>query len=103
CFLGADGELLENCVQYGRVVLLATTAYILQFEFQCLFATANKPSLGLAITVAAGLTNAVLDALFVAVLSWGLEGAAAATAIGQCVGGILPLIYFARENGSLLR
>ena len=103
CFLGAGDELLEDCVRYGRVVLLATPAYILQFEFQCFFATANKPGLGLFITVAAGLTNAVLDALFVAVLPWGLEGAAAATAIGQCVGGILPLIYFAGENGSLLR
>jgi putative MATE family efflux protein len=103
CFLGAEGELLENCIRYGRMVLLATSAYILQFEFQCLFATANKPGFGLAITVAAGLTNAVLDALFVAVLPWGLEGAAAATAIGQCVGGILPVIYFARKNNSLLR
>lgn len=101
--LGAEGELLENCIRYGRIVLLATPAYILQFEFQCLFATANKPGLGLAVTVAAGLTNAVLDALFVAVLPWGLEGAAAATAIGQCVGGVLPVVYFARENGSLLR
>ena len=101
--LGAEGELLENCVRYGNVVLLATPAFILQFEFQCLFATANKPGLGLAITVAAGMTNVVLDALFVAVLPWGLEGAAAATAIGQCVGGILPVIYFARKNSSLLR
>lgn len=102
-FLGAEGELLEDCVRYGKVVLLATPAFILQFEFQCLFATANKPGLGLAITVAAGLTNAVLDALFVAVLPWGLEGAAAATAVGQCVGGILPVVYFARKNASLLR
>ena len=102
-FLGAEGELLEDCVRYGKVVLLATPAFILQFEFQCLFATANKPGLGLAITVAAGLTNAVLDALFVAVLPWGLEGAAAATAVGQCVGGILPVVYFARKNSSLLR
>lgn len=103
CLLGGKGELLENCLRYGRVVLLATPAYILQFEFQCLFATANKPNLGLAITIAAGLTNAVLDALFVVVLPWGLEGAAAATAIGQCVGGILPVIYFIRKNNSLLR
>lgn len=102
-FLGAEGELLDNCLRYGRVVLLATPAFILQFEFQCLFATANKPGLGLAITVAAGLTNAVLDALLVAVFPFGLEGAAAATAIGQCAGGILPLIYFARKNSSLLR
>ncbi len=101
--LGAEGELLENAVRYGRIVLLATPAFILQFEFQCLFATANKPGLGLAITVAAGVTNAVLDALFVAVLPWGLEGAALATSIGQCVGGIIPVLYFARKNNSLLR
>lgn len=102
-FLGAEGELLENCVIYGRIILLATPAAILQYEFQCLFATAGKPRLGLGITVAAGLTNAVLDALFVAVLPLGLPGAAAATGIGQCVGGLLPLLYFARKNDSLLR
>lgn len=102
-FLGAEGRLLEDCIIYGRIILLAIPASILQFEFQCLFATAGKPQLGLYITLAAGLTNAVLDALFVAVFSWGLEGAAAATGIGQCVGGILPLFYFARPNTSLLR
>lgn len=101
--LGAEGEMLENCVKYGRIVLIAAPAFILQFEFQCLFATANKPSLGLTITVIAGLTNAVLDALLVAVFPLGLEGAAIATAIGQCVGGILPVVYFARKNSSLLR
>ena len=101
--LGAEGELLENCVRYGRVILPAIPAFILQFEFQCLFATAGKPSLGLYVTVAAGCTNMVLDALFVAVFRWGLEGAAAATALSQCVGGVVPLLYFARPNSSLLR
>ena len=102
-FLGAQGQLLEDSVTYGRVILLAIPAYVLQYEFQCLFATAEKPKLGLYVTVAAGLTNMALDALFVAVFSWGLVGAAAATALSQCVGGILPLIYFARPNTSLLR
>lgn len=102
-FLGAEGVLLEGCVRYGRVILLAIPAYILQYEFQCLFATAQKPKLGLYVTVASGVTNMVLDALFVAVLPWGLEGAAAATALSQCVGGLLPLIYFGRKNSSLLR
>ena len=102
-FLGAQGQLLEDSVNYGRVILLAIPAYVLQYEFQCLFATAEKPKLGLYVTVAAGLTNMVLDALFVAVFAWGVEGAAAATALSQCVGGILPLIYFARPNTSLLR
>lgn len=101
--LGAEGTLLEDSVTYGRIILTAIPAFILQYEFQCLFATAEKPTLGLYVTVAAGVTNMVLDALFVAVFRWGLEGAAAATAISQCVGGVIPLIYFARPNSSLLR
>lgn len=102
-FLGAQGQLLEDSVTYGRLILLAIPAYILQYEFQCLFVTAEKASLGLYVTIAAGCTNIVLDALFVAVLGWGLEGAAAATALSQVVGGLIPLIYFARPNNSLLR
>lgn len=101
--LGAEGELLDNCVRYGRIILLASPAFILQFQFQCLFATANKPGLGLAITVAAGLTNVVLDAILVAVIPLGLEGAAIATVIGQCVGGVFPILYFSNKNSSLLR
>ena len=101
--LGAEGELLENSITYGRIILMALPAFILQFEFQCLFSTAEKPSLGLYVTIAAGVANMILDALFVAVFRWGLVGAAAATAVSQCVGGIIPLIYFARPNNSILR
>lgn len=101
--LGAQGEMLENGVEYARIILLALPAFTLQYEFQCLFATAQKPGVGLAVTVAAGLTNIVLDALFVAAFKCGLVGAAAATALSQSVGGIVPLIYFARPNKSLFR
>lgn len=101
--LGAQGQLLEDSVTYGRIILLALPFYILQMEFQCLFITAEKPKLGLAVTVAAGVTNMVLDALFVGAFRWGLEGAAAATTISQLVGGAIPLAYFGRENSSLLR
>ena len=101
--MGAEEEMLEACVCYGRIVLAALPFYILQYEFQCLFATAEKPKLGLAVTVAAGITNMVLDALFVAVFAWGLEGAALATALSQFVGGVIPLVYFGRKNTSLLR
>lgn len=101
--LGAEGQLLSDCLLYGRIILLALPFYILQYEFQCLFATAEKPKLGLSVTVAAGVTNMVLDALFVAVFHWGLAGAAAATALSQFVGGVIPLVYFGRKNTSLLR
>ena len=101
--MGAEGELLSGCVLYGGIILLSLPFYVLQYEFQCLFATAGKPKLGLFVTVAAGMTNIVLDALFTAVLHWGLAGAAAATALSQVVGGVIPLIYFGRKNSSLLR
>lgn len=101
--LGAEGELLTNCVYYGRIVILALPFYNLQTQFQCLFATAEKPTLGLKVTVAAGVTNMVLDAVFVGLLRWGLVGAAAATAVSQFVGGAVPLVYFARRNSSTLR
>lgn len=101
--LGAEGAMLDDCVAYGRIILIALPAYMLQFEFQSFFVTAEKPQLGLAVTVAAGVTNMVLDALFVAVFPLGLSGAAAATAISQCVGGIVPLLYFLRPNSSRLR
>ena len=83
--LGAEGELLENCILYGRILLPALPFFILQNEFQSFLVTAEKPGFGLAITVAAGLTNVALDALFVAVFRWGLAGAAAATAASQLV------------------
>ncbi len=101
--MGAEGAFLENSLVYGRIILLAIPFFILQYEFQCLFAAAEKPKLGLYVTIAAGVTNIVLDALFVAVFQWGLEGAAAATALSQFVGGTIPLIYFGRKNSSLLR
>lgn len=101
--MGGSGEMLENAIAYGRIILFALPAYVLQYEFQCLFATAEKTRLGLYVTVAAGLTNFALDGMFVAWFKWGLTGAAAATVIGQCVGGIIPIIYFALPNSSLLR
>lgn len=101
--LGAEGTMLDDCVTYSRIILIALPAYMLQFEFQSFFSAAEKPQLGLAVTIAAGITNMVLDALLVAVFRLGLPGAAAATAISQCVGGIIPVIYFCRPNSSLLR
>lgn len=101
--LGAEGELLENCILYGRIILIALPAFMLQMCFQSFFVTAEKPQLGLAVTVAAGVTNMVLDALLIAVLDFGLAGAAWATATSQMVGGFVPLFYFARKNKSLLK
>ena len=98
-----QAELVENCVLYARIILSVLPAFMLQNAFQGFFVTAEKPRLGLLVTVAAGCSNILLDALFVAVFKWGLAGAAAATAISQVVGGVLPVLYFARKNDSLLQ
>lgn len=101
--MGAKGILLDQCVLYGRIVILAVPGFILQMEFQSFFITAEKPNLGLYVTIISGVANMILDALFMAVFHWGLAGAAAATALSQTLGGVIPLLYFSRKNTSLLR
>ena len=101
--LGAEGKLLENSVLYGRIFILALPAWIGAYEFQLFFVTAEKPVLGLAVTICAGLCNVLLDALFIIGFQWGLAGAAAASALSQVVGGVFPLFYFGRKNSSLLK
>lgn len=101
--LGAEGEMLDNCVLYGRIIVAALPLFMLQMEFQSLFITAEKPKLGLAVTIASGIMNMILDALFMWAFNWGIAGAAIATALSQTVGGCIPLFYFFRKNTSLLR
>jgi len=100
--MGADDAMLGCGMIYGRLVLLGIPFYMLQNMFQNFLIAAEKPQLGLIVTIAAGVTNMVLDALFIAVLGWGVAGAAVATALGQCVGGLIPFVYFARKNSSRL-
>lgn len=103
--LGAEGEIIKNCVIYGRIILAALPFYILQFLFQSFFVTAEKPNLGLISTVISGATNMLLDAVLVILLpqEHKLVGAAVATGMSQIVGGVIPLIYFSRKNSSILK
>ncbi len=101
--LGATEGMLADCVIYGRIILAFNTCFMLQNLFMTFLTTAQRPQLGLGCTVAAGVINMALDALFVAVFRWGILGAALATGLSQAVGGLLPLLYFLRPNDSLLR
>lgn len=101
--LGAAESMLDDCVLYGSIVIAFTVTFMLQNLFQSFLVTAEKPKFGLVVTIAAGVTNIILDAVFIAGFKWGLAGAAAATGIGQFVGGGIPFVYFLRKNDSLLR
>lgn len=101
--LGSTEELLPYSMLYGRILLISLTFFMLQNVFQSFFATAEKPKLGLLIIVIAGVSNMILDYVFIVVLQWGLAGAAIATAVSQVIGGGIPLFYFLRHNSSLLR
>ena len=96
--LGCEGDMLEFAVRYGRVVLIGMPFFMLQNSFQNFFITAERPKLGLIVTIGAGVTNMVLDALFIAAFGWGIEGAAAATALSQFVGGVVPIFYFSTKK-----
>ena len=100
--LGATDVMLDDCVIYLRTVLLFISPFMLQNVFQSFLVTAQKPHAGLIVTIIAGLTNMSLDALFIVVFRWGVAGAALATGISQCIGGLLPLILFLGKNDSLL-
>lgn len=102
-WLGAEGELLADCVRYGRILFPALPMWLLQTMFQPFVVAAERPTLGLLISVGAGVANIVLDYLFIIPFGWGLEGAALATALSQCVGGLVPLIFFLSHNGTTLR
>lgn len=102
-WLGAEGEMLHLAIKYGRIILIALPAFMLQMEFQTFFITAEKPSLGLIITAISGIMNMLLDALLVGIIPLGLVGAALATAISQAVGGVIPIVYFSRKNSSILK
>ena len=101
--LGAEGQMLEDCMTYGLILVPGLCTFMLQNAFQSFCITAEKPHFGLKVTVLAGVGNIVLDALFVAAFRWGLAGAALATVLSQVIGGAIPLIYFLRPNNSLLR
>lgn len=100
---GAEGELLEYSVLYAHILVFSLPMFMLQNVFQVFFVTAEKPHLGLYVIISAGITNMILDFLFIAVFHFGLAGAAVATAIGETVGGLVPMIYFARPNSSRLK
>ena len=101
--LGASGKLEADAVLYGRVVITVCSVFMLQNTFQSFLIVAEKPTMGLILTVSAGVANMALDALFIIVFKWGLLGAALATCIAQLIGGGIPLVYFLFPNKSPLR
>lgn len=101
--VGVTENMMDDAVVYGKIIAGFNFAFMLQYLFQSFFVTATKPKLGFAITIIAGIANMILDTLFIAVFKWGVQGAAFASGIGQCIGGFIPIIYFSRKNNSLLK
>lgn len=102
-WLGASNDMIEPCAIYGQILMFSLPFLLLQFTFQSFLITAEKPQIGLIVTLTAGITNMVLDGLFIAIFKWGVVGAAIATAISQVIGGVIPLLYFIFNKGSILR
>ena len=102
--LGAEGEVLHHAVIYGRIMMIGNVFFSLQYTFQGFLITAEQPKINFRITVAAGITNIIFDAIFIALFKWGIAGAAWATIMGQLVGSLVPIYLFAtRKNQWILK
>lgn len=102
-WMGATDDLMEDCLVYARIFLITQSAFFLQYGLQSLMVAAERPRLGLLFTVVAGVSNMILDWLFIAVFHWGVAGAAAASCVGQVIGGFGPVLYFARVKDCPLK
>lgn len=102
-FFKAEGDYLDFCLRYGRIVIAGVPFFMLQNIFQTFFVTAEKPKLGFLVTLIAGCSNIVGDWLLVGVFRFEVEGAAVATVVGEALGAIIPIIYFLRKNTSILK
>ena len=101
---GATEDMIDECMVYGTICLIFNTALQAQYTFQSYLIVAEKPKFALIVVVAAGVTNMVLDYLFMAVFHWGIAGAALATGMSQLVAGVIPFVWFlSRKNTSVLR
>ena len=101
--LGTTDEMIKDCLTYGRILLIGMTAFILQNSFQSFMVVAEKPKFGLGISIAAGITNMILDFLLIYVFKLEVAGAAIATITSQIVGAIIPLTYFSKNNDTMLK
>lgn len=102
-FLGASPVQAPLSIAYARIIFSFAPAFFLQTAFQTFFVTAGKPTLGLIVTLLAGLTNLVLDYVFMAPLNMGIAGASIATGIGYCIPAIAGLIFFLTAKNNPLR
>ena len=93
--LGASEKMEKYCIEYGRVLFLFLPFMMLQYMFQSFFAVAEKPNVGLLITLCAGITNAIGDYLLIVVFRLGITGAAVASGASMVVGSVPAIIYFA--------
>ncbi|UDN61258.1 MATE family efflux transporter [Clostridioides sp. ES-W-0016-02] len=99
-FLGASSIQAPLCITYAKILFSFAPAFFLQTAFQTFLVTSGKPTLGLIVTLLAGVVNIVLDYIFMVPLNMGIAGAAIATGLGYCIPAIVGLAYFffARNN-----
>ena len=101
--LGADKNMLQDCIVYGKTLLIFLVPFCLQNAFQSFLIVAEKPTFGLIISITSGVSNMILDFLLIYVLKWGVLGAALATGISQVIGVIIPLFYFITKKNHILQ
>ena len=94
-------EVLDYCKEYLSGYLLFTVPILLMNNFSLYLIACGKSSLSFICSVGGGITNIVLDYVFIRILGMGTGGAAIATGLGYSVTAAAGLIVFAKKSSLL--
>ena len=101
-FLRVPDEVWDGMKSYLLVIFAGIIATSLYNYFSCLLRALGNSTIPLVFLAVSAILNIGLDLLFVAVLPWGIRGAAFATVIAQYVSGIGITLYVLLKCRDLL-
>ena len=101
-FLRVPDEVWDGMKAYLLVIFAGIIATSLYNYFSCLLRALGNSTIPLVFLAVSAVLNIGLDLLFVAVLPWGIRGAALATVIAQYVSGIGITLYVLLKCRDLL-
>lgn len=99
--LGATEDLGPLVIEYLGHIVYFVPFLMISYNFEVLVKVDGFPRLAVATVITCGLSNVILDYVFVGLMGHGLAGAAVATGISQVISTVVYLIHFTVGKSNL--